>query len=264
MKHQIKTLIGHSLFAAGLDRWLLSNAAVVVCFHRVRPDASDSLTVTPAAFELYCRFFKDNLDIVPLRDLVAALEAGRSIPSGLSITFDDGYRDNFEYAAPILTKMALPATFFVITQWMGTDVVAWWDKDRPLSHPWMTWDHIRALHDVGFEIGAHTRHHADLGKIAEDEARNEIVGSREELERCVGARVESFAYPYGRQGNLSETNRAIVREAGFRCCCSAFGGVNTPGTDPFRLLRIAVTSKMSSPHGFGFDVALGRTVVSAG
>jgi peptidoglycan/xylan/chitin deacetylase (PgdA/CDA1 family) len=264
VKQTVKRLLGRGVFASGFDAILLGDAATVVAFHRVHDGApaSDSLTVSVATFERYCRFFQRRFRVVPLRDLVARLAAGQPVGRALAITFDDGYRDNFANAAPILERLALPATFFVVTQWMNTDVVPFWDQEREVRHPWMTWADVRALHRKGFEIGAHTRTHVDLGKVAGDEAREEIFGSRADLERQLDAPAISFAYPFGRRENLTETNRQLIRDAGFRCCCSGYGGINPRGTDPFHVRRIPITEWYASPHQFGFDLAFGRTLLS--
>jgi peptidoglycan/xylan/chitin deacetylase (PgdA/CDA1 family) len=200
---------------------------------------------------------------VPLRELVSRIERGKSIDRHLAITFDDGYLDNFENARPVLEKLSLPATFFVVTDWMGTDVVPWWDRACGVRHPWMTWDQVKALHQSGFEIGAHTRSHVDLGRVSAEEALREVVGARLELERRLGARVDSFAIPYGGRKHVTEANRDVVRSAGFRCCCSSFGGINPAGTDPFFLNRVPVSPWHTSPQQFGFEVATGRSVLAA-
>jgi peptidoglycan/xylan/chitin deacetylase (PgdA/CDA1 family) len=123
----------------------------------------------------------------------------------------------------------------------------------------MTWEQVRALHRCGFDIGAHTRTHVDLGHAAEKEARAEILGARRELEAQLGARVESFAYPYGGRQHLTDSSRMLVKEAGFRCCCSGYGGVNRPRTDPFHLRRVPISPWYTSPEQFALQVALGRT-----
>jgi peptidoglycan/xylan/chitin deacetylase (PgdA/CDA1 family) len=263
VKAQVRRLLGRAIFGAGLDAILLRHTATVVAFHRVHDsDQPEALSVSVRAFEQHCRFFKEHFRVVPLSDLVARLERGLPPRRELAITFDDGYLDNHDTAAPILERLGLPATFFVVTEWMGTDLVPWWDRVRNIRHPWMTWDHVRALHRRGFEIGAHTSNHVDLGVASAGEARREIGGARRELERQLSAPVELFAYPYGRRDNLTDSNLELVREAGFRCCCSCFGGVNTRRTDPFRLARIAVTPRYDSPQQLGLEVALGRSVVS--
>jgi peptidoglycan/xylan/chitin deacetylase (PgdA/CDA1 family) len=259
----VKRVLGHGLAASRLDAVLLRNAATVVAFHRVHDGAaaSDSLTVSVGSFERYCRYFQRRFRVVPLRDLVAGLEERRPVGRELAITFDDGYRDNFENAAPVLERLSLPATFFVVTEWMGTGIVPFWDKQRGVKYPWMTWDDARALHRRGFEIGVHTRTHADLGTVSGIAARDEILGARLELERQLGAPATSFAYPFGGRDNCTESNRQLVKAAGFRCCCSAFGGSNTRGTDPFHVRRVPVSEWYASPQQFGFDVALRRTVL---
>lgn len=264
MKEKLKSALGRGMATFGLHRVLVGRAAVVVCFHRVRPGpSSSSLTVTPEAFDEFCRFFADAFDVVPLADVVAALDEGRPRPHALAITFDDGYHDNLQYAAPILRRWRLPATFFVVTQWIGTDIVAWWDADDPVRHRWMTWEEVCELRAEGFEIGAHTRTHVDLGVVHGEAARREIFGSRDDLAAVLGTPPRLFAYPYGRPDNMSEENRVLVGAAGFRCCCSVFGGLNPPGTDPLCLFRVPISTEAYRPHTFTFDVALGRTLMAA-
>jgi hypothetical protein len=63
--------------------------------------------------------------------------------------------------------------------------------------------------------------------------------------------VDLFAFPYGLRDNMTESNRALIKAAGFRCCCSCFGGVARGTADPFHLRRIAVTPFYGSPHHLG-------------
>jgi len=260
----LKGLLGRSLFVSRLDALLMRQRAVIVAFHRIRDDSdpSDGLTVDTRTFTSYCEFFKRFFNVLPLRQLVDMLEHGATPSRALAITFDDGYRDNFLNAAPILDRMELPATFFVVSRWIGTDEVPFWDRRRGVHYPWMSWHEVADLHRRGFDIGAHTRTHVDLGAVPELIARAEIEGAREDLEQALGAPVESFAYPYGGPDHLTEANRALVKAAGFRCCCAAFGGTVTRTTDPFHLPRVPISSWNPQPYQFGFDVALGRSVIA--
>jgi peptidoglycan/xylan/chitin deacetylase (PgdA/CDA1 family) len=261
MKGWIKRLLGRTIFESHLDALLLRNSAVIVTFHRVLDtEQPEGLTVGVGLFEEYCRFFKRHFNVVSLANLVDKLEEGGHLNRELAITFDDGYRDNFEYAAPVLEKLGLPATFFIVTQWIGTDVVPWWDRQQGVQYPWMTWDQVRSLHERGFEFGVHTRTHVDLGTVVDIEAHEEILGARRELEERLGKPAELFAYQYGRLANLADVNRRLIRGAGFRCCCSCFGGVIDGGTDPFHLRRVPISSRYPSPLQFGFEVALGRSI----
>jgi peptidoglycan/xylan/chitin deacetylase (PgdA/CDA1 family) len=261
MKRAVKRLLGQGLFASHLDALVLQRAAVVVAFHRVQDaDTGDGLTVGVRMFERFCRFFARHFDVVPLRHIVERVERRAPLHRELAITFDDGYRDNYENAAPVLERLGLPATFFVVSRWIGTDVVPPWDQRHGIPLPWMEWRHVRSLHHRGFDIGAHTRTHVDLGLASEAVARDEIVGAKRDLEAGLAAAVDLFAYPYGGRRNIAAANRDIVRDAGFRCCCSCFGGHLDAAADPFHLSRIPVSPWYASPQQFGLEVALGSTL----
>jgi peptidoglycan/xylan/chitin deacetylase (PgdA/CDA1 family) len=257
----VKSLSGQMLFASRLHRLLLDDAAVVVTFHRVNNTVEDGLTCDVETFTRYCSFFASYFRVVPLAGLVKKLESGEPVGRELAITFDDGYSDNYDYAAPILKTMSLPATFFVVSRFIGTDVVSWWDKDLSVRPSWMSWDQVISLHREGFEVGSHTCSHVDLGNVSAEEARREILESRAELEQRLAAPVTLFAYPYGDVSRMTPERRALVKAAGFQCCCSCFGGLNATGTDPFQLRRVPVSSWYGSPYHFGFDVIARRTGV---
>ena len=113
MKESIKTLVGQSIFASRLHTAFLRNSAVIVAFHRVRDTAQpEALSISVATFERYCRFFSRHFKVVPLRDLVDTLERGIRPHHELAITFDDGYRDNFENAAPLLETLLAAGDIF--------------------------------------------------------------------------------------------------------------------------------------------------------
>jgi peptidoglycan/xylan/chitin deacetylase (PgdA/CDA1 family) len=189
------------------------------------------------------------------------LEKGAPLRRELAITFDDGYEDNYLIAAPILKSMGLPATFFIATSFVGTESVAWWDEGQPARRAWMTWGQIQSLSMQGFEIGAHTRSHADLSVLSEENAREEISGSRLDLETKLSVPVDLFAYPYGGEHQITTGIQNLVKASGFRCCCSCYGGVNAQGADPFSLHRVPISSWHQSPHALGFDLAFRRTKV---
>ena len=98
--------------------------------------------------------------------------------------------------------------------------------------------HLRKWPLPGVEIGAHTRSHANIGgHFTRDEMVDEIVGSKQELEAAIESEVRYFAFPYGKHENLSAAAFRIAVEAGFAGVCSAYGGYNFPGDDPFHLRR---------------------------
>lgn len=107
----------------------------ILTYHRVIPpervvrDAvEDGMYVTPASFELQLKILQDYFHVMPLPEMVDRIIDGRRLPRGAcSITFDDGWRDNHEYAFPALSRVGLPATVFVVTERVGTDGAFWPD-----------------------------------------------------------------------------------------------------------------------------------------
>ena len=253
-RRPLKGVAGKLLYESRLYSPLWRDRAVIALFHRIDDRyPSSQITCSTTLFRQFCDFFARHFHVVPLTTLLERLATGADISRHLAITFDDGYRDNFTAAAPELRKRNLPATFFLTTDFIGTDVTPWWDVEHGIQAEWMTWDDARALHAQGFELGAHTCTHADCGCISGADARREIGGAKSRLEQEIGAPVRHFAFPYGGPERITEANRALVREAGFESCFSAHGGIVAPGDSPFRLCRMPVNSWYTSPYQLGFE-----------
>lgn len=106
----------------------------VLCYHRILPtmqrDAyhDPGLVVTPEVFDRHCRIMAERYTVAPLEVALMRWSGGERPRKPLAaITFDDGYRDNARYAAPILEEHALRGTFFVIAGLVDTDQVPWYD-----------------------------------------------------------------------------------------------------------------------------------------
>lgn len=258
-KKKIKNFLGRAAEAAGIFDHDFRSKMVVVTFHRVNDwMEEDGITCNSAKFEAFCGFFRKHFRVVHLSEQVAGCRAGQGMGGTLSITFDDGYRDNVEVAAPILSRLGLPAAFFVATGFIGTDYKPPWDEHLTRQPGWMSWDQIRSLREQGFEIGAHTDRHVDLATQAPQAIRAELARCRAKLQEALGAPPTLFAYPFGGRENISPASVELVREAGFECCLGAFGGVNSPLADPFRLNRISVGGWFATPHQLGLEILLRR------
>lgn len=259
MRRTAGAIFGHGLVISRLHNAFLGDHGLIVAFHRVNDHLpEDGLTRHSRVFERFCRFFKANFDIVSLTEFVATVERNEPVAGKLVITFDDGYRDNYQIAAPILRKLDLPATFYVVTRFIESNVVPWWDASLAKRPEWMTWDEVRFLSLEGFEIGAHTRTHLDLGALEGAEAESEIAGSRQDLVEAIGKSPDHFAYPYGQRKNLLEANRQRIIDSGFRSCVSCHGGLVPFHADPFHLARIPMSAWFRTPEQFAFEVLTRR------
>jgi peptidoglycan/xylan/chitin deacetylase (PgdA/CDA1 family) len=215
--------------------------ANIVTFHRVNDYDKSPLTTSVNVFERMMWEIRKRYLPIPLEMLVDSLTHGKETkPGTVVITFDDGYEDNFLNAAPILKKYQLPATFFVTSGYINSNKVFPWDKESSVKHSMMNWDQVRELCRSGFEIGAHTHAHVDLEKVPLNIAREEIKGSRDQIERAIGKNIKAFSTPFGYKGSIRQEIIEIVKEAGFECCCSAHGGKVTRHSDLFNLNRVSM------------------------
>lgn len=254
LKKTAKRVLGRSLFQTGAYRRFYRQRAVVALFHRVDDRlAENPISCSIKHFQIYCDFFRDYFQVISLQEMVGKIQQDEDISECVAITFDDGYKDNYLVAAEELCKRNLPASFFVVTDFIETDCVPWWDEEWGIRSEWMTWAEVRSLKDAGFEIGAHTITHPDLGIIDGAEAEAEIVGSKMRLARELGTDTTLFSYPFGGRHQMKESNRDIVRRNGFSCCLSAFGGSVTSDTDLFDIPRVPVSQWFVSPYQFGIE-----------
>lgn len=252
-------MMGRAAAAAGLYARDFRSKMVVVAFHCVNDQmAGDGLTCGSAKFEAFCRFFLRHFQVVRFSEQIAAIRKGRSMGGTLSITFDDGYRDNFEVAAPILRKLGLPATFFVVTGFIGSQFVPFWDETRGVQPGWMSWDQLRTLAAQGFEIGCHTDTHIDMGSADEQTITAELKLSKQKLRQELGVVTELFACPFGGKKHINDRSRELLREQGFSCCASCYGGTNAPIADPYNIRRISIAEWYRTPHQFGFELLTNR------
>jgi hypothetical protein len=257
---KIKMVLGRAAGLSGTYSRHFRSKLTIVAFHRVNDQLpADGLTCRSDKFEAFCRFFQTYFRVVPVSEQVAGCRTGQDMGGTLSITFDDGYRDNFEVAAPILRKLQLPATFFVTTGFIGSRVLAPWDAHLPIRPEWMSWNHVRELVAQGFDIGSHTDTHIDMGASEPARIRAELAESQRKILAESGLTPRLFAYPFGGREHISGTARALIREAGFLGSMSCYGGVNLPVADPYELNRIGIAQWFDTPHQFGFEIVTNRT-----
>jgi peptidoglycan/xylan/chitin deacetylase (PgdA/CDA1 family) len=210
-----------------------------IFYHRIADDSTNPWTMSRDQFRKQIDWFEDNFEIVDLEECQRRIRSGSNSRPTLSITFDDGYAENCDFALPMLIERRIPVTYFVTTchttrqQPFPHDLAL----DAPL--PVNTIESLRALDMAGVEIGAHSRTHADLGKITCPETLvDEVITSAREMETAIGRKVRYFAFPFGQHENLNPVVFQLLRESGFLGVCSAYSGWNEIGGDDFHIQRI--------------------------
>lgn len=241
-------LLGVLSVPAALGRtWTLP----ILTYHAV-VEARSRIAVPPALFRRQvAHLHRAGYRAVTFAEATRALDVGPSDAGRLvCITFDDAYRSVLENAVPVLQEAGFVATIFVPTGHVG-DANRWDAVAPPCGWPILSWNEIAALSREGFEIGSHTRTHPHLPQLDDATLREELAGSRRELEDHVGIEVRSFCYPFG---GHDQRTRAAVRAAGYRSACTAEFGACVPAHDRVRLPRIG-TAALHTP--FQFRAALG-------
>lgn len=205
----------------------------ILGYHRIA-DSPEPLSVSPRAFRHQMEALVASA-ATPIR-LDRALELLRRPVEGryVCVTFDDGYRDNLEQALPVLRELGIPATIYVPTRVIdGTASYTWYAEPPPA----LSWGEIDALVAEGLvDVQPHTRTHPRLPQVDEEQARDEIEGSKRDLE-ARGIAVTSFCYPAGVYG---PRDVRLVREAGYPAAVTTEPGVNDAGGDLHTLHRTLV------------------------
>lgn len=108
---------------------MLAQHVTVLFYHRVNDDNDYYFPATPAqVFGAQMEHLAANFTILPLDDAVAMIKVNDIPPNAVVLTFDDGYRDNFTYAFPVLKRLSLPATIFLTTGSIGSTMPLWHDR----------------------------------------------------------------------------------------------------------------------------------------
>jgi peptidoglycan/xylan/chitin deacetylase (PgdA/CDA1 family) len=107
---------------------------IVLTYHRIAEPGANLfydpvISATPESFRAQIDWLKGQVRVLSLPEFMALLESGSPWREPVAlVTFDDGYRDNFEVAVPILREQNVPATFFLPTAFLESPRLPWWDR----------------------------------------------------------------------------------------------------------------------------------------
>jgi peptidoglycan/xylan/chitin deacetylase (PgdA/CDA1 family) len=211
----------------------------VLMYHKINASPLNSISVSPVLFAEQMEYLSDRYQVIDVDTVLRCISNGYEFPeNAVLLTFDDGYRDNLIEAYPVLKKHGFRALLFIPTDFPGAKGLPH-DAKIPPPNPTLTWQEIQSLHGV-FEIGSHGCSHASLSSLSPDEARAEIVRSREILQSKLGVPIRAFAYPTGTPADYNASLEEEVRAAGYELCFTTVPKVNTGDFNPLAICRYNV------------------------
>ena len=206
----------------------------ILMYHYISTPPADAdiyridLSTPPDLFAAHLdRLLAEGYTTISLYQLLAHLAQGAPLPAKpVVITFDDGYRDNYENAFPLLMERGMTATFFVVTDFI--------DEQRPL---YLSWDMAREMLAGGMSIESHGRNHFTLEGQDDDFLVWQALGSLETLEHELGVRPRFVSYP---AGDYDGRTISIFHSANFWGGVTTTQGTQQSSARPFEWERVRV------------------------
>lgn len=209
---------------------------IIFCYHRlVDKIRYPGTEIRPADFEAEMKMLKDRgITVIGMQDFLAWRRGEKNIPARSAIvTFDDGWKSQYEVAWPIMKKYGYPLTLFIYTEGVRGGKLGGGEA--------ITWEQLADMRDNGVDIQAHSATHQDLreghaisipgeggkrvrkslhGAEYEQWLQNEVVGCKQLLEQRLAVKVNCFAVPFG---NYNEHVKEMARNAGYEAMFTVYG-----------------------------------------
>lgn len=206
----------------------------ILTYHSL-DDSGSVLSIPPLVFAEQMHILSElDVRVVSLDEAGDALRDRWPSERLAVITFDDGFRNIYEYGFPILQRYGFPATVFLVTDYCGK-VNAWPSQPVSVEHrPLLRWEEVREMSAAGIAFGSHTCTHPDLRTVTPQGLEEELVASKKILEDTLGRSVELFAYPYG---TYNETVKRLA-QTHFALACATMLDFAGAESDLFALERL--------------------------
>jgi peptidoglycan/xylan/chitin deacetylase (PgdA/CDA1 family) len=214
-------------------------------YHKISKPRRDSRIrgafTPPRRFRRQLIYFKEQgFNFYTASELIRHFQAEGEFPQqSVALTFDDGWRDNYTNAFPVLKELGIKATIFIIPSCIGQMSTAATTLPGDRGYPHLSREEILEMSDAGIEFGSHTMNHARLNQIPEPEVKTEIETAKSAIENLVQKPCWTIAYP---AGYFSDTARRAASDAGHIAGFTTIYGP-TDRLDLFALNRIEVLKR---------------------
>ncbi len=213
----------------------------VVLYHRVSDEFRDSLTTGVEQFDRQMTLISRYCHPLTIEQVINGQLPLHTSKPLVCVTFDDGYKDNYSNAVPLLLRHRIPAAFFVSTGFIGTERAFPHDMGKRSERiANMSWDDLRTMKASGFSIGSHTVSHIDCASAPADDVQRELRDSLQQLRAELSLHDLILAYPFGGRQHMTPERLELVKRAGYVGCLSAYGGFNRDAVDRYNVLRCGI------------------------
>lgn len=241
MRTQLKTALG-ALQPAGR-----ASGATLLIYHRVGGGTTDELDLTPESFRRQVAALAGH-DVVSLDAALDSLDAGDDCPTFV-LTFDDGFKDVYQHAWPVLRAHGMPFTIYLASAYMGSTMRWEGSTAKGTAGQGLTWTQLEEMVGSGLcTIGNHTHNHVrpEVLTPAELDACTALIEAR------LGVTPQHFTYPWG----ISVPSMEDELRKRFRSASTGELGRNLPDVDRMRLRRVPV--RRTDPDRFFAAKLTGR------
>lgn len=238
-KKRLRMQIGDIISRKKMLRPEVDNGFRVLVYHSVtdkliKNDWEEN-TIPKDLFERQMKYLADNrYNIISCKQVIEYLRRGQKLPSrGVAITFDDGYKNNYINALPILQKYNFCATIFITPGFL---------QDYSGDTRYLSCSEVINIEKSGIiDFGCHGLTHKALSRLDRKQLDEEITAGRRILEYLTHNKIELFAYPFGHSKSFNTHVIEKVKGAGFIGAFTAIFGLNRLDTDPFLIRRNSVS-----------------------
>ena len=214
---------------------MLPDGLPVLTYHSL-DESGSVISMRPALFrEQMLALAERGYRAITVTELLDIWDGGGALPTRtVVLTFDDAVENLATHALPLLGDLGFRATIYVVSARLG-EYNDWPEPARGIPRlPLLSREALLDMLASGFEVGAHTRRHLRLPRLASAQLFDEVVSCKHELEDQLGIAVSSFAYPYGA---VSPEARKLA-SAHYRSAVGTSLGLTTPQHDRFDLPRV--------------------------
>jgi peptidoglycan/xylan/chitin deacetylase (PgdA/CDA1 family) len=193
------------------------------------------LSVSPAALRQQLAWLRDNgYTAITLDALVTAAACLHELPPRpIILTFDDGYRDNYAVAFPLLQEFGMVGTFFIVTDFVESG-----------NENYMSWEMVAEMAAAGMRMENHTRTHPNLAQRSPEEVRAQVQGAQEALARHTGVMPRFLAWP---GGFFDQETVALVRDLDLWGAVTTRHGQNQTWHERYELKRLRMRYTTTLP-----------------